>query len=75
MIRLGNAILCHQSDILKIIYYIDLFHSILQDVIMPVSTVITVTHLAQAIVRTTHATYREECVPPVKLDGLNLIVK
>lgn len=42
---------------------------------MPVSTVIIVTHLAPAIVRTTHATDREECVPSVKLDGLNLIVK
>lgn len=42
---------------------------------MPVSTVITVTHLAPSIVRTTQVTYRVECVPRVKLGGLEFIVK
>lgn len=59
----------------KIIHYIVLFYSILKDVIMPVSTVINVTHLAPSILRTTQVTYRVECVPRVKLGGLEFIIK
>lgn len=41
---------------------------------MLVYTVLTVTRHAPPIVKTAHVTYRVECVPHVKLGGLECIV-
>lgn len=65
----------HATNLILITHYIVLFHFIIQDVIMPVSTVITVTHLVPPIVKTIHVTYRVERVPRVKLGGVEFIVK
>lgn len=45
-----------------------------KDVIMPVSTVLTVTHHAPPIVKITRVTYRLDRVLTVNLDGLECIV-
>lgn len=65
----------HATNRILIIHCIVLFHFIIQDVIMPVSSVITVTHLFPPIVKTIHVTYRVERVPRVTLGGVEIIVK
>lgn len=65
----------HATNLILIIHCIVLFHFIIHDVIMPVSSVITVTHLSPPIVKTIHVTYRVERVPRVTLGGVEIIVK